>query len=90
MKIALVLAAITAVEVAIYYVKSDLGLGFAPILITMAAVKFFLVGAFFMHLRFDNRVLRRFFVTGIVLAIIIYVIVFLLLGVFTSTHGAHS
>jgi cytochrome c oxidase subunit 4 len=90
MKIALVLAAITAVEVGIYYVKAQLGLVFAPILISMAAVKFFLVGAFFMHLRFDNRVLRRFFVTGIVLAIIIYVIVFLLLGVFTSTHGAHS
>jgi cytochrome c oxidase subunit 4 len=90
MKIAAVLAAITAVEVAVYYVKKPLGLGFAPILITMAAVKFFLVGAFFMHLRFDNRVLRRLFITGIVLAIIIYLIVFLLLGVFSSTHGAHG
>jgi cytochrome c oxidase subunit IV len=89
MKIAAILAAITAVEVGVYYIKSGLGDGFAPFLLALAAVKFFLVGAFFMHLRFDNRVLRRLFVTGIVLAIIIYVIVFLLLGVFSSTHGAH-
>jgi hypothetical protein len=56
----------------------------------MAAIKFFIVGSYFMHLRFDNRVLRRLFVTGIVLAIIIYIIVFLLLGVFSTTHGAHA
>ncbi len=74
----------------VYYIKGSLGDGFAPFLISLAAIKFFLVGAFFMHLRFDNRVLRRLFVTGIVLASIIYVIVFLLLGVFNSTHGAHG
>ncbi len=62
----------------------------APLLLAMAAVKFFLVGAYFMHLRFDNPVLRRLFVTGIVLACIIYTIVFLLLGVFTGTHGHHG
>jgi len=66
--------------VAIYYVKDNLGDGFAPFLLALAAVKFFMVGSYFMHLRFDNRVLRRLFVTGIVLAIIIYIIVFLLLG----------
>jgi cytochrome c oxidase subunit 4 len=89
MKIAAILAVITAVEVAVYYVKSGLGDGFAPFLLVLAAVKFFLVGAFFMHLRFDNKVLRRLFVTGIVLAITVYIIVFLLLGVFSTTHGAH-
>lgn len=90
MKIAAILAVITAAEVAVYYVKSGLGDGFAPFLLALAAVKFFLVGAFFMHLRFDNRVLRRLFVTGIVLAVVVYIIVFLLLGVFSSTHGAHG
>jgi cytochrome c oxidase subunit 4 len=89
MKIAAILAAITALEVGICYAKSGLGDGFAPFLLALAAIKFFLVGAYFMHLRFDNRVLRRFFITGITLAIIIYILVFLLLGVFTSTHGAH-
>jgi cytochrome c oxidase subunit IV len=87
-KIALILAAITGVEVTISYAK---GLGDAgpPLLLALAAIKFFMVGAYFMHLRFDNRVLRRLFITGIVLACTIYMIVFLLLGVFSSTHGAH-
>jgi cytochrome c oxidase subunit 4 len=89
-RIALILAAITAAEVGVYYIKSGLADGFAPLLISMAAIKFFIVGSYFMHLRFDNRVLRRLFVTGIVLAIIIYIIVFLLLGVFSTTHGAHA
>jgi cytochrome c oxidase subunit 4 len=88
-KIAGILAAITAFEVGIYYVKGGLGDGFAPLLIGLAAIKFFVVGAYFMHLRFDNRVLRRFFLTGIILACIIYALLFLLLGVFSETHGAH-
>jgi cytochrome c oxidase subunit 4 len=88
-KIALILAVITGVEVGVSYIKG-LGDASAPLLIVLAAVKFFLVGAFFMHLRFDNKVLRRLFVTGIVLAISVYVVVFLLLGVFTTTHGAHG
>jgi cytochrome c oxidase subunit 4 len=89
MLIALILAAITAVEVGVSYLK---GLGDAanPLLLILAAVKFVVVVGFFMHLRFDNRVLRRVFVTGFVLALIIYFFVFLILGVFTSTHGAHA
>ena len=90
MKIALILAVITACEVGVYYIKNSMGDGFAPFLLALAAVKFFLVGAYFMHLRFDNRVLRRLFTTGIILAIAVYAIVFLLLGVFTGTHGAHA
>ncbi|HEX3425344.1 MAG TPA: cytochrome C oxidase subunit IV family protein [Acidimicrobiales bacterium] len=88
-KIALILAVITAGEVGISYARG-LGDAAAPLLLILAAVKFFIVVAFFMHLRFDTRVLRRLFVTGIVLACSIYVVVFLLLGVFTTTHGAHA
>jgi cytochrome c oxidase subunit 4 len=89
MLIALVLAAITAVEVGISYIKG-LGDASAPLLLILAAVKFAMVVAFFMHLKFDNRVLRRIFVTGFVLAIIIYFIVFFTLGVFTTAHGVHA
>lgn len=88
-KIALILAVITGVEVAVSYAKG-LGDGEAPLLLALAAIKFFLVGAYFMHLKADTRVLRRLFTTGIILALIVYVIVFLLLGVFTGTHGAHA
>jgi len=88
-KIALLLAVITAVEVTISYIRG-LGDASAPLLISLAAVKFFIVAAYFMHLRFDNRVLHRLFITGIVLACTIYVVVFLLVGVFSGTHGAHA
>jgi cytochrome c oxidase subunit 4 len=89
MLIALILAIVTGVEVLVYYVK---GLGDAgnPILIILAAIKFIIVVSFFMHLRFDNKLLRRVFITGIVLALSVYVIVFLSLGVFTSSHGVHG
>jgi cytochrome c oxidase subunit IV len=87
--IALILAAITAVEVGISYAK---GLGDAsnPLLLILAAIKFFMVVAFFMHLKFDNRVFRRLLVTGIILAGVVYTIVFFTLGIFTSQHGIHG
>jgi cytochrome c oxidase subunit IV len=89
MLIALILAAITALEVGISYIK---GLGdFAnPFLLILALIKFTMVVAFFMHLKFDNRVLRRIFVTGFVLAIIVYFVVFFTLGVFSTQHGVHA
>jgi len=70
--IALFLALVTAAEVAVYYVKSFKGL-LVYILATMAVVKFSVVVMFFMHLRFDSKVFRRFFVTGIILAMFCYV-----------------
>ena len=87
--IALILAIVTGIEVGVYYIK---GLGDAgnPLLLILAAIKFIIVVSFFMHLRFDNRLLRRVFVTGIVLALAVYIIVFFSLGVFTSSHGVHG
>jgi len=46
------------------------------------AVKFSLVALFFMHLRFDSKLCRRLFVTGIILAIIVYAIALTSLHVF--------
>jgi len=73
-KVALILGAITAVEVAIYYV-SALKSVLVPILIVLSVAKFTIVAMQFMHLRFDSHLFRRFFVTGIVLAIFVYFIV---------------
>ena len=72
--IALFLAVVTAAEVAVYYVKALEGL-LVYILVVMAVVKFSVVVMFFMHLRFDSKLFRRFFITGIVLAMFCYVIV---------------
>jgi hypothetical protein len=48
----------------------------------LSGIKFVAVVAFFMHLRFDNKILRRFFITGFVLATLVYIAYMLTLGVF--------
>jgi cytochrome c oxidase subunit 4 len=69
-----VLAIITLAEVAVYYVESLEGL-LVPILIVFSTVKFALVVLWFMHLRFDSRLFRRLFMTGLVLAAFCYLAV---------------
>jgi cytochrome c oxidase subunit 4 len=73
-KIAVVLAGITAAEVAVYYVTSLRRL-IVPLLLTMSFVKFALVALWYMHLKFDDRLFRRLFLVGIVLALIVYGVV---------------
>ena len=80
-KVALILAVVTAIEVGLYYTK------FSPsitnfTLIALAAVKFVMVAAYFMHLKFDNKLLRRLFISGFVLAASVYVAYLVTLGVF--------
>ena len=69
--IALVLGLITAAEVATYYV--DMGALLGPILIVMMIAKFSIVAGWFMHLRFDSNLFTRVFVSGIVLAVGVYI-----------------
>lgn len=80
-KVALVLAVITAIEVGLYYTKLSQTATNAG-LIVLAAIKFVMVAAYFMHLKFDNKLLRRLFVTGFVLAASVYVAYLMTLGVF--------
>jgi cytochrome c oxidase subunit 4 len=70
-KIAVILAAITALEVSTYYV--DFGPLFLPSLIIMMVVKFFMVVSYFMHLKFDNKLFSLMFYIGLGLAIFVYV-----------------
>jgi len=74
--VALFLALVTGAEVVLYYVNIDFRI-YAPLLGVLAAIKFATVAMFFMHLRFDSRVFRWFFVTGIVLAVTVYTVVLL-------------
>ncbi len=80
-KVALVLALVTAIEVGLYYTTFSRALTNFT-LIALAAIKFVMVAAYFMHLKFDNKLLRRLFVTGFVLAASVYVAYLLSLGVF--------
>ncbi len=64
--IGLLLTLITVVELFASY--SDIGSLLIPILIVLSAVKFAVVVAYFMHLRFEDALLTRLFVLGFVLA----------------------
>ena len=68
-EIAAILAAITIVEVVIYYIDwvHDKGL-LVPVLLTLSAVKFATVVGYFMHLKFDDRRLTWIFASGLVVA----------------------
>ena len=80
--IALILAVITAAEVAASYI--DLGPAFIPLLLFMMAIKFFVVVSYFMHLKFDNPVFKRLFYTGLFLAMFVYVAALLTFRFFES------
>jgi cytochrome c oxidase subunit 4 len=71
-QIALILAALTAAEVATYYV--DIGAALGPVLLTMMVVKFSIVAMYFMHLRFDDSLFTKVFTAGIILAVGVYLI----------------
>jgi len=72
-KVFLLLAAITAAEVATYYLDVGTGL-LLGLLIPMMIAKFAIVAMFFMHLRFDSKVFTGAFVFGIVLASGVYIV----------------
>jgi cytochrome c oxidase subunit IV len=69
-EIALILGVITALEVLTYFV--DFGAFMIPSLMIMMVAKFAIVALWFMHLRFDSRLFRRLFVTGLVTAAFVY------------------
>jgi cytochrome c oxidase subunit 4 len=81
--VALYLAAATAAEIGLYYLKMPHGL-FIGLLMFFMIIKFTLVVAYFMHLKFDAKIFRRFMVTGIILAIAVYMIVLLTFGLFRA------
>lgn len=80
--IALILAVITALEVAASYV--ELGPIFLPALLGMMVVKFLVVVRMFMHLKFDNRVFSWLFYTGLLLALFVYLAALLTFRFFES------
>ena len=71
--IAIFLAIITALEVALYYITMPEWL-IVILLLILATAKFAIVAGFFMHLKFDSPMLRRVFITGIVLAGVVYTV----------------
>ena len=81
--VAVVLAIVTGVEVAISYAKSVNSNLVILALVALAAVKFFLVAAWYMHLRFDRPIFRGLFLLGLAMAMFVYLVVLLSFSVFT-------
>lgn len=78
-KIGAILGLITLAEVSTYFITDDpYSHDLAPLLIgsllVMMVAKFATIGAYFMHLKFDNRVFKVVFVSGLVLAVGVYIV----------------
>ena len=74
-QIAIVLGILTAIEIALYYTEDIVGVFTDPILIILAVGKFIIVVGWFMHLRFENKMVNRFFTGGMILALELFAIV---------------
>ncbi len=72
--IAVILAIVTAIEVAIYYFNLAPGV-LVGFLLLFAVIKFILVASWFMHLRFDSRLFKALFITGIITALLVFSVV---------------
>ena len=82
--IAEVLCVITAAEVSLYYLEGSLSDAvIVPLLLIFAALKFGIVASWYMHLRTDKPIFARFFVLGIVGAILLFGIVLTSLQIFS-------
>ncbi|MGH2751388.1 MAG: cytochrome C oxidase subunit IV family protein [Actinomycetota bacterium] len=86
-KIAVILAIITLIEVAIFYIEALQGI-IVPLLIALSLAKFVMVVGYFMHLKFDSKLFRYLFVTGLGFALFVFAIVLVIF--FTAEGGPGS
>ncbi len=75
-----ILCGLTAIEICLYYIGDAIPLWLnVGSLLVIAGIKFFLVAAFFMHLKDDPKIFRRWFIIGGCAAIFLFAIVLLTL-----------
>ncbi len=78
-RIAILLAVLTAIEVGLYYLEAGLDTVTtsmtSPALLVLAAVKFLVVVGWFMHVKFEKPLVSRFFAIGFVIATGVYAVV---------------
>jgi len=82
-QIALLLAVLTAIEVALFYAEPTVGSLVTPALLILAVLKFLLVVGYYMHLKYEKPILTRLFAGGFVLALMVYAVVLVAFGVMT-------
>ena len=77
--LALFLAVVTAIEIAVPSIEALAPIK-VPLLWILAAVKFFTVVGFFMHLRYEKKLYRTLFFFGVFGVFPLFIIVLLTLG----------
>ncbi len=86
-QVALILSVLTGIEVELSYLPRQTDINSAVIilpLIIAAITKFTMIGMFFMHLRFDNRLFTVMFCGGLALALAAFTAVLTIQRVFFS------
>jgi cytochrome c oxidase subunit 4 len=73
-RVAVFLAVLTGIEVALSYINGLNGLALLVPLLVIMAIKFGTVALYFMHLKWDSKILTRLFYAGVLLAAGVYVI----------------
>jgi cytochrome c oxidase subunit 4 len=80
-KVALILTLITVVEVWVYYIPAFVATkAFVPTLLTMSAIKFAIVVAFYMHLKYDHKLFRALFTGPLLIAGATMIVLMFLFG----------
>jgi cytochrome c oxidase subunit 4 len=80
-RIGIILAVLTGLEIAASYAGVSGGI-LIPTLLILAIIKFAMVVLWYMHLKFDDRRFARFFVMGLSGAAILYLVVLISFKVF--------
>ena len=73
-KVAALLAFLTALEVSTYFIEEASTQLLVGILIPLMFIKFGTVIMYFMHLKYDNRLFKRVFLFGLILAVVVFMI----------------
>ncbi|MDH3306160.1 MAG: cytochrome C oxidase subunit IV family protein [Acidimicrobiia bacterium] len=83
--IAILLAILTAIEVALFYIEQSVDAFTtsmaAPLLILLAILKFVIVVGYYMHLKYEKSLVKKFFAVGFVAAVVLYTVTLIALGV---------
>ena len=82
--VALVLTLITIAEVWVYYTSIKDTPIFVPLLLIMSAVKFAIVVAFYMHLKYDHKIFRALFTGPLMIAMATLISLLFIFGKFAG------
>jgi cytochrome c oxidase subunit IV len=87
-RIGIILAVLTAMEVSVYFIEFPSWLVFWG-LVVLAIIKFALVVLYFMHAKFDSKLYQRLFTFGVILAAVVFGL-FLLIAILGTPGSAQA